>query len=93
MNFDSLSRYANVTPYVRQDHRGRVVMVVPVPAPPADVLLGIHVLRQGERLDHLAFRYLNNPAGFWRICEMNDVMLAEALTEQKEISIPAGEVR
>jgi hypothetical protein len=93
MNFDSLSRYANVSSYPREDHRGRVVMVVPVPAAPVDVLLGIHVLRQGERLDHLAFRYLNNPAGFWRICELNNVMLAEALSEQMEISIPAGKVR
>jgi hypothetical protein len=91
--FDSLSRYLNLVPYSRQDHRGRQVSVLPVPPPPDDALLGIHLLRQGERLDHLAFRYLSNPAGFWRICEMNDVMLAEALTEQREISIPAGTAR
>ena len=93
MMFDPLSRYAKLVTYTRQDHRGRVVVVVPVPDPPADLLLGIHVLRQGERLDHLAFRYLENPAGFWRICEINGVMLAEALTEQREIAIPAGTVR
>ncbi len=93
MMFDPLSRYANLTPYPRQDHRGRIVMVVPVPAPPSGLLLGIHVLRQGERIDHLAFRYLENPPGFWRICEMNGVMLAEALSEKREISIPAGRVR
>jgi len=93
MMFDPLSRYANLTPYARRDHRGRTVSVVPVPAPPVDVLLGIHVLRQGERIDHLAFRYLEDPAGFWRICEINDAMLAEALIERREISIPAGKVR
>jgi hypothetical protein len=93
MMFDPLSRYANLVTYARQDHRGRTVMVVPVPSPPVDLLLGIHVLRQGERIDHLAFRYLENPAGFWRICEMNGAMLAEAITEQREISIPAGRVR
>jgi hypothetical protein len=50
--------------------------------------LGIHVLRQGERLDHLAARYTADPAGFWRIAEQNDVMLPEALTEAREIEIP-----
>jgi hypothetical protein len=91
--FDPKSRYVKLTTYAKQDHRGRTVAVVPIPAPPADVLLGIHVLRQGERLDHLAFRYLEDPAGYWRIAEFNGVMLAEALTEQPEISIPAGTAR
>lgn len=91
--FDPQSRYANLATYARNDHRGRIVTVVPIPPPPADVLLGIHVLRQGERLDHLAFRYLENPAGFWRICELNGVMLADALSEQREIAIPAGKAR
>jgi len=66
---------------------------VPVPDPPNEQLLGIHVLREGERIDHLAFRYLENPAGFWRICEMNGAMLAEAITEKPQISIPAGRLR
>ena len=91
--FDPKSRYARLTTYARKDHRGRLVAVVPIPPPPADVLLGIHVLRQGERIDHLAFRYLEDPAGFWRIAELNGVMLAEALTEQREIAIPAGKAR
>lgn len=91
--FDSKSRYAGLVTYVRRDHRGRLVAVVPVPSPPADLTLGIHLLRQGERVDHLANRYLDNPAGFWRICELNGVMLAEALTEQREIAVPAGRAR
>lgn len=90
MNFDPLSRYASLTPYTRLDHRGRLVSVVPVPGPPDDALLGIYLMKSGERIDHLAFRYLNNPAGFWRICEFNDAMLAEALTERPQISIPAN---
>ena len=74
--------------YTATDHRGRQVKVVAVPPKPAQDLLGIHTLRQGERLDHLAQRYFNNPAGFWAIAELNDVMLAEALSEKREIDIP-----
>jgi hypothetical protein len=86
--FDSNSRYAKTETYTLMDHRGRSVTVVAVPPNPESALLGIHRLRQGERLDHLAQKYLNNAGGFWAIAERNDVMLAEALTERREIEIP-----
>ncbi len=86
--FDDKSRYAKLTTYTVTDHRGRDVPVVPVPPAPEQPLLGIHVLRQGERLDHLATLYLSDPAGFGRIAERNGAMLAEALSEKREIEIP-----
>lgn len=55
---------------------------------PKRTLLGIHVLREGERPDHLSARYLDEPAGYWRIAEQNGVMLPETLTETREIEIP-----
>lgn len=91
--FDQKSRYAALKTYTVRDHRGREVAVVPVPPQPNQATLGIHLLRQGQRLDHLAQEYLDDPAGFWRICELNDVMLAETLTEQREIAIPVGKPR
>ncbi|MGA9772084.1 MAG: hypothetical protein WBV94_23835 [Blastocatellia bacterium] len=91
--FDSKSRYAAVATYTVTDHRGRAVEVVAVPERIEESTLGFHVLRQGERLDHLAQRYLENAAGFWRICELNNVMLPETLTEAREIAIPAGKAR
>jgi hypothetical protein len=36
--------------------------------------------------------YLQDPAGFWQIAEINGVMLAEDLLESQEITIP-GKVR
>lgn len=88
MFFDEKSRYRDLKPYTITDHRERTVPVVPVPPAPDEVLLGFHLRRQGQRLDHLAHRYLDNPAGFWRICELNDVMLPEALSEADEVAIP-----
>jgi hypothetical protein len=86
--FDPQSRYFTLPPSSVPDARGRTVAAVPPAPPPAQTLLGIHVLRQGERLDHLAAKYAADPTGFWRIAEQNNVMLPEALTEAAEIEIP-----
>ena len=86
--FDSKSRYAKAETYVVTDARGREVTVVVPPPKPEQVQLGIHLLQQGERLDLLAAKYTQDPAGFWRIAEQNDVMLPESLTEAREIEIP-----
>lgn len=89
--FDSKSRYYKLTTSTATDRRGRTVTVVPVPEPPEQTSLGYHLRRQGQRLDHLAYKYLDDEAGFWRICELNDVMLPEALSEADEIAIPKKE--
>ena len=86
--FDPKSRYVKAETYVVTDTRGRSVTVVVPPPPPEQLLLGIHLLRQGERIDLLAAKYLSDPAGYWRIAEQNDAMLPEALTEAREIEIP-----
>lgn len=87
--FDPLSRYLDVQPYMLVDRRGRQVMAIPAPDRPDQALLGLHRRIQGQRLDHLAFHYLSDPAGYWRICELADVMLPEALSEARDIPIPA----
>ena len=86
--FDPKSRYATLTPYVAVDRRGRTLLVVPPAEAPEQAELGRHLRKQGERLDHLANFYLEDPAGYWRLCEHNDVMLPEALTEALEVRIP-----
>jgi len=86
--FDPKSRYHRLPTCTIRDQRGREVIVVPTAPRPEQSLLGIHLRRQGERLDHLAARYLSDPAGYWRVAEMNDAMTAEVLTEAREIGIP-----
>ncbi len=86
--FDNKSRYRDAETYEAVDRRGRTVAVVPVPARTAETLRGYHVRREGQRLDHMAAKYLDDPAGFWRVAELNEVMLPEALSEAQEIAIP-----
>jgi hypothetical protein len=62
-------------------------------APPASTLLR-HPVVQGERLDHLATRYFGDPLQFWRICDANDALRPEELTEEPgklvDIPLPGG---
>jgi len=86
--FDPKSRYAKLVGYQVTDRRGRTVTVLPAPERPEQELRGYHLLRQGQRLDHLASTYLDDAAGYWRICELAGVMLPEVLSEAQEIPIP-----
>ena len=86
--FEPNSRYAQVATYTVIDRRGREVTVVtPAPALP-QALAGYHVRKEGQRLDLLAGRYLNDATAFWRIAELGDVMLAESLSLVDEVPIP-----
>jgi hypothetical protein len=38
-----------------------------------------HTVAPGERLDHIASRYLGDPTQFWRICDATDVLSPEEL--------------
>jgi hypothetical protein len=87
-HFDPKSRYAELTPVLVTDARGRTVEAIPPAPAPDQGLRGTHVLREGERPDHLATLYLADSAGYWRVAEMNDAMTAEVLTELREIQIP-----
>ena len=86
--FNDKSRYKNAEQYEQHDSRGRTVKVVAVPDAPQFTLAGFHLMKQGQRLDHLSAQYVNDAAGSWRIAEVNQAMLPESLTEVQEIAIP-----
>jgi hypothetical protein len=87
--FNNKSRYFKEQTYRQVDRAGRKILVVGVPPPPLQYLSGYHLLLQGQRIDHLAAQYINEPTAFWRIAEINDAMLPETLSEKNEIAIPA----
>jgi len=86
--FNDKSRYKDIEQYQQKDSRERTVNVVAVTEAPPSSLAGFHLLKQGQRLDHLSAQYVNDAAGSWRIAEVNQAMLQESLTEVSEIGIP-----
>ena len=88
--FDPKSRYVkNAETYQTTDRRGRLVVALTPAARPVLTELGEHLRKQGQRLDHLANFYIRDPNGYWRIAELNDAMLPDALAEVEIIKIPA----
>ena len=87
--FDSKSRYVrNAATYEVVDRRSRRVVALSIAEEPVQAALGTHQRKAGQRLDHLANSYLSDPDGYWRIAELNDVVLPEALSEADEVEIP-----
>jgi hypothetical protein len=64
--------------------------------PPAErfELLQEHVVTEGERLDNIAAQYLGDPEQFWRLCDANNAVRPEELTEEigrrLRITLPEG---
>lgn len=57
-------------------------------------LLQEHTVTEGDRLDNLANQYLGDPEQFWQICDANNVLHPEELTEsigfKIRITLPEG---
>ena len=64
------------------------------PQPETFAVIGDHSVSQGERLDHIAARYVGDPVLFWRICDANRALRPEELTEtigrRLVITLPEG---
>lgn len=89
--FDEKSRYVLPEPeiYTAIDTRGREVRALSTPEPVREQAVGRHLLREGQSLDQLASGYLNDPHAYYRICDLNDAILPDALQERELIEIPS----
>lgn len=70
------------------DRKGRTVACVLPARLPQVANLGIHRRLDGQRLDHLAERYLGDPTAFWRIARHNDAMTVDQVADTPLIAIP-----
>jgi len=95
--FPPTSRYYGIDTVTIQAADGRTVIYLKrrfIPSPDNFALLQLHVVTQGERLDNVTAKYLNDPEQFWRICDANGAMRPDELTEtvgrEIRITLPEG---
>ena len=67
---------------------------VPQPGAPNFATVAQHTVRQGDRLDLIAAKYLGDPLIFWLICDANGAIQPEKLVETPgtvlNITMPQG---
>jgi hypothetical protein len=86
--FEPTSRYYDIETVkmtVGGDESARVISYKRrriIPSGETMTTLVEHTVTQGDRLDNLAARYVGDPEQFWRICDANDVLRPEELTEE-----------
>lgn len=67
--FSKNSRYRNLPDVVTLDAHGRSVESKALRLLPEVTGTFLHTLAEGERLDHLAYKYYREPTQWWRICD------------------------
>lgn len=84
------SRYETIQEHEWTDDKGRILCYKKVRFIPETEAQVTHLLSQGERLDHLAYRYYHDPERFWRICDANQAMWPDDLVAEagKRVLIP-----
>lgn len=97
LQFPPTSRYHNIETAVLDRADEKTVVYLKrrfIPASDRFVLLQEHVVTQGDRLDNITARYYNDPLQFWRICDANNAMKPNGLTEvigrRLRITLPEG---
>lgn len=95
--FSPSSRYFSVATATLEERDGRQIVYLRrrfVPQPERFALLQEHVVKQGERLDNITARYLDDPEQFWRLCDANRALRPDELTEtvgrRLRITLPEG---
>jgi hypothetical protein len=65
-----------------------------VPSADNFALLLLHTVTDGERLDNITAKYMDDPTAFWRVAAGNSAMRTEALAEVPgriiRITLPQG---
>jgi len=84
--FPQTSRYHGIETAKYEPTEGKEIVYLRRRFVPAVVpnmpIVAEHVVTQGERLDNITARYLGDPEQFWRLCDANNAMRPEELTDE-----------
>ena len=83
--FPPTSRYYGVGTFTMETGDGETVIYLQrrfVPPPERFALLREHVVTDDERLDNITATYLSDPEQFWRLCDANNTLRPDELTEE-----------
>ena len=85
------SRYEKSETYTVTTADGRQVTAVRLPVASPRPLIGYHQRKQGQRLDHIAARFLKDPTLFWKLCDANGSAVPDALAARDLVGVPVKE--
>ncbi|MGZ8158721.1 MAG: LysM domain-containing protein [Methylobacter sp.] len=95
--FPPASRYYGIETATLETGDGKTVIYLKrrfVPSADRFALLQEHSVVQGDRLDNITAHYLGDPEQFWRLCDANNAMRPDELTEtigrRLRITLPEG---
>jgi hypothetical protein len=95
--FPETSRYNGIEKAEFKTPEGKTIVYVRrrfLPPPERFELLQEHAVTEGERLDHITAKYLDDPEQFWRVADANNAMQPEELTQtigrRLRITLPEG---
>jgi hypothetical protein len=95
--FPPTSRYHGIETAAIETAAGKTIVYLRrrfVPPPERFALLQEHTVTQGDRPDNITNQYLGDPEQFWRLCDANNVMRPDELTETIgrviRITLPEG---
>jgi len=95
--FPPTSRYYGLATTALTTADGRTLSYLTrrfVPQPERFALLKEHAVVQNDRLDNLSAKYFGDPELYWRLCDANNAIRPEELTEtighRLRITMPEG---
>jgi hypothetical protein len=82
------SRYSSNDTYTVQCPNGASITVLQIPLPGPAITQGYYRRIGLQRLDGIANAFLKDATTFWRLCDVNDSVVPDALGARSLVGIP-----